>query len=138
MACVELLSRLGIYCIFSYSYQRHGKTLANSISVQQILIFSWCQSSLLVDHCDTCWWILSGWFLGRRVSFGVAKHLWYPANLWLVVLFWVFASVCPHSAALVVSISCRQCWSYKNLWRLAPFVGHLKNGGAEVEYKSHR
>ena len=59
MACVGLLLRLGIYCIPSCNRRCHSGALASSIFVQQIHVFSWCQSSLLVDHCDTCWWVLS-------------------------------------------------------------------------------
>ena len=81
---------------------------------------------------------MSRWFPGRRVSFGGAEYLLYPVSSWLVVLLWVSAPDCLCFVALVVSISCCQCWLYKNFQRLALFVGHLKNSGAEVGYKSHR
>ena len=138
MACVGLLSRLGIHRIPSRSRRRHGGALASSISVQQVLVFSQCRSGLLVDRHDACWWVLSGWFPGRRVSPCGAGHLWYPASPWLVVPLWVSAPVHPCSAVPVVSISCRQCWSCKDLRRLALFVGHPRNGGAEVRRRSHR
>ena len=138
MAYVGLLLRLGIYCIPSHSRWRHGGALASSISVQRVFIFFWCQSCLLVDRRDACWWVLSGWFPGRRVSPCGAGHLRYPASPWLVVPLWVSAPVRPRSAVLVVSISCRQCWPYKDLRRLALFVGHPRNGGAEVRRRSHR
>ena len=138
MACVGQFLRLGIHRIPSHSCWRHGGVLANSISVQQVLVFSWCQRGLVVDCRNTCWWVLSRWFPGRRVSPGSARHLWYPASPWLVVPLWVSAPVRPRSAVLVVSISCRQCWPYKDFWRLALFVGHLRNGGAEVGRRFHR
>ena len=138
MACVGLLSRLGIYRIPSRSRRRHGGVLASSISVQQVLVFSRCRSGLLVDRRDACWWVLSGWFPGRRVSPCGAGHLRYPASPWLVVPLWVSAPVRPRSAVLIVSISCRRCWPCKDLRRLALFVGHPKNGGAKVGRRSHR
>ena len=138
MACVRLLSRLGIYRIPSHSCWRHGRALASSIFVQQVLIFSQCQSSLLVDCCDACWWVLSGWFPGRKVSPGGARYLQYPTSPWLVVLLWVFAPVGPRSAIPIVSISCRQCWLCKNFRRLAFFIGHPRNSGAKVRHRSHR
>ena len=138
MACVGLFSKLGISRIPSCSCQRHGGVLASGISVQQVLVFFWCQSGLLVDYRDACWWVLSGWFSGRRVSPGGAGHLRYPASPWLVVPLWVSAPVRPCSTVLVVSISCRQCWPCKNLRRLALFVSHLRNGGAEVGRRFHR
>ena len=138
MACVGLLSKLGIYCIPSRSRWCPSGALASNISVQQVLVFSQCQSGLLVDCCDACWWVLFGWFPRRKVSLSDAGHLWYSASPWLVVLLWVFAPVCLCSAVSVISISCRQYWSCKNLWKLALFIGHPKNGGAEVGRRSHR
>ena len=138
MACVGLLLRLGIHRIPSRSCRCHGEALANSISVQRVCVFFQCRSALLVGCCDACWWVLSGWFPGRRVSPCGAGHLRYPASPWLVVPLWVSAPVRPRSAVLVVSISCRQCWPYKDLRRLALFVGHPRNGGAEVRRRSHR
>ena len=138
MACVGLLLRLGIHRIPSHSCRRHGGALASSISVQRVLMFFWCQSGLLVDCCDACWWVLSGWFPGRKVSPGGVRHLWYPASPWLVVPLWVSAPVRPRSAVPVVSISCRRCWPCKDLRRLAPLVGHPSNGGDEVGHRSQR
>ena len=138
MVCVGLLLRLDIYCILLHSCRRHGGALASSISVQQVLVFSWCRSGLLVDCRDACWWVLSGWFPGRRVSPCGAGHLRYPASPWLVVPLWVSAPVCPRSAVPVVSISCRQYWPCKDLRRLALFVGHPRNGGAEVKHRSYK
>ena len=138
MACVGLLSRLGIHRIPSRSRRRHGGALASSISVQQVLVFFQCRSGLLVDCCDACWLVLSGWFPGRKVSLGGARYLRYPANPWLIVPLWVSAPVCSCSAVPIVSISCRQCWPCKDLWRLTLFIGHRKNSRAEVGHRSHR
>ena len=138
MACVGLFSRLGIYHIPSSSCRRHGGALASSISMQQALVFFWCRSGLLVDRRDAYWWVLSGWFLGRRVNLGGIEHLQYPASSWLVIPLWVFPPVCPCSAAPVVSISYRQCWPSKNLWRLALFADHPRNRRAEVRRRFHR
>ena len=102
-------------------------------------MFSQYQNSLLVDCHYTCWWILSGWFPGHKVSPSDAICHWYLlSRFWLIVWFWVSALVCFCPTILRVSISCRQCWPYKGLWRLALFVGHPKNGGAEIGRKSHR
>ena len=138
MACVRRLLRLGIYYILSHSCWHYGKALANNISVQQVFVFSQCQSGLLVDCCDTCWWVLSRWFLEHRIGLCDARYFWSLVSPWLVVLLWVSMPVYPHFAASVVLISCRQCWPYKDLWRLAFFIGHPKNGGAKVRRKSHR
>ena len=139
MAYVRLLSRLGIYCIVSRSRQRHGGALASNISVQQIRMFFQCQSGLLVGCCDVCWWVLSGWFPGRRVDLGDAARRWYlSSRLWPVFLFWVSAFIYLCLTFLGISILCRQCWLYKGLRRPAPFLGHSRNSGAEVRRRSHR
>ena len=137
-ACVGPLLRLGIYCIPSHSCQCHGRALTSNIFIQQVLIFFWCQSGLLLDCCDAYWWVLSRWFPERRINPGGAGHLWYPASPWLVVLLWVFAPIYPCSIASVVSILYCQCWPCKNFWRLALFVGHPKNSGAEIRRRSHK
>ena len=54
MACVGLLSKLGIYCISSHNCQHHGGALISSISMQQVHMFSQCQIDLLVDCRDVC------------------------------------------------------------------------------------
>ena len=82
---------------------------------------------------------MSGWLPGRRVGLGNAAICRCPSSrLWLVVSLWVSALVCPCPAILGVSISCRRCWPYKGLQKLALFVGHPRNGGAEVGRRSHR
>ena len=40
MACVRLFLKLDINCIFLYNYKCYNKVLANSISIQQVHIFS--------------------------------------------------------------------------------------------------
>ena len=139
MACVRLLSRLGIYYNPLHSYQCHGGASANSISVQQVYMFFWCQSGLLVDCRDAYWWILSEWFPGRKVSpSNAAYRRCLPSRLWLVVLLWVSAPIYFRPTIFRVLISCRQCWPYKGLQRLVPYISHLKNGKAEVRRRSHR
>ena len=139
MACVGLLLRLDIHHIPSHSYRRHGGALASNISVQWIRVFFQCRNGLLVGRRDACWWVLSGWSPGRRVGPGdAARHRCPPSCLWPVVLLWVSALVHPCLAILEVSISCHQCWPYKGLRRLAPFVGHSRNNGAEVGRRYHR
>ena len=101
-------------------------------------MFSWCLNGLPVDCRNACWWILSIWFLGRRVSPDDARHFQYPASPWPVVPLWISAPVCPCSAILVVSISCYQYWPCKDFWRLAFFIGYSKNGGAEIKRRFHR
>ena len=138
MACIRLLSRLNIYHIPLRSCWHHSGALASNISVQQVFVFFWCQSDLHINCCDACWWILFRWFLRHKKSLGGAKYLWYSASPWLVVLLWIFAPIYSCFVALVVLTSCRQYWPCKNFQRLALFVGHFKNGRAEVRRRSYR
>ena len=139
IAYVKLLSRLGIHCIPSRSCQRHGGALASSIFVQQIHIFFWCQNGLLVDRRNACWWVLFGWFLGRKVGpDNAARRRCSFSCPWPVVLLWFSALVYFRPAILGLSISCYQCWPYKGLRRLVFLIGHPKKGGAWVESRSYR
>ena len=91
-----------------------------------------------MGRCDACWWILSGWFPGYKIVPGDATRHWCPPScLWPVVLLWVSALVCLRPAILGISISCRQYWPYKGLRRLALFVDHPRNSGAEIKCRSH-
>ena len=139
MACVGLLSRLGIYRILSRSCWCHGGALASSISVQQVRVFSRCRSALLVGRRDACWWVLSGWFPGHRVGPGdAARRRCPPSHLYPVVPLWAFGLACLPPWVPIASISCPQCWLYKDLRKLALLVGHSRNDGVEVRRKSHK
>ena len=139
MACVGLFLRLDIHCTSSRSCRRHGGALTSSISVQQVCVFSWCQSGLLVGCRDACWWVLSRWSPRRRVSpDDAARRQCLPSLPWLVVPLWISVPVCPHPAILGVSILYRRCWPYKGPQRLVLFVSHPRNGGAGIEHRSHR
>ena len=82
---------------------------------------------------------MSAWFPGRRVGPGDGARRWYPPSCpWPVVPLWILVLVCLGLAILRVSISCRRCWPWKSFWRLAPFVGHPKNGGAKVRRRFHK
>ena len=139
MAYVGLFSRLSIHRIPSRSRWYHGRALANSISMQQVCVFSQCQSGLLVGRRDACWWVLSGWFPGCRIGPGDAACRWYlPSRFWPVVLLWAFGLARLSPKVLAASILCPRCWLYKDLRRLAPLVGHSRNDGVEVGRKFHR
>ena len=90
--------------------------------------------------CDTCWWVLFGWFPGLKRGFGGAARRQCPPSPSGQTASWASASglACPWLTVCIASISCHQCWKYKDLWRLVLLVDHLKNGGAVVKRRSRR
>ena len=139
MAYIGLLLRQSINCILLHNYWHYSRVLVSSISMQQVYVFFWYQSNSSRDCRDAYKWVLSGDFLGYKVSFGNATNHWYPSSYsWVVDLLLISMLICPYPAILRVSSSCRQYWSYKGLWKIVFLINYLGNSGAEVEHRFHR
>ena len=92
-----------------------------------------------MDRRDAYWWVLFGWFPGYRIGPGdIARHQYFLSYLWPVVPLLAFRLAYLPFEVSAASISCPQCWIYKDFWRLAPLIGHSKNDVVQVGHKSYR
>ena len=114
-------------------------SMERNISGQWVLVFSRSQNDLLVDHCDTCWWALFGWFSERTGGPGSAKHLQSPAS-WHYLIAKIKSSKLnrPHPGVLAASTALSRHWLGRVFCLSAHSKAISKISVVEIEYRFHR